>query len=63
MLVYGRVASFNDDLRSAPMTGTNMTLIDLLQKHDEGDFMRAVTEAVLQPLMEYDVEGMIGPGR
>ncbi len=45
------------------MTGTNMTLIDLLQKHDEGDFMRAVTEAVLQPLMEYDVEGMIGPGR
>jgi transposase-like protein len=38
-------------------------LIDLLQKHDEGNFLRAVTEAVLQTLMEHDVEGMIGAGR
>lgn len=29
------------------MTDTSMTLIDLLQKHDEGDFLLAVTEAVL----------------
>ena len=29
------------------MNETNMTLIDMLQKHDEGDFLRAVTEAVL----------------
>lgn len=28
------------------MTETNMPLIELLQKHDEGDFLRAVTEAV-----------------
>ena len=39
------------------MTDTNMPLIELLQKHDEGDFLRAVTEAVLQTLMEHDVEG------
>jgi putative transposase len=45
------------------MTETNMTLIDLLQKHDEGDFLGAVTESVLQTLMEPDVEGMIGAGR
>lgn len=45
------------------MTETNMPLIELLQKHDEGDFLRAVTEAVLQTLMEHDVEGLIGAGR
>ena len=45
------------------MTETNMTLIDFLQKHDDGDFLRAVSEAVLQTLMEHDVEGMIGAGR
>ena len=45
------------------MTETNMPLIELLQKHDEGNFLRAVTEAVLQTLMEHDVEGMIGAGR
>ena len=45
------------------MTETNMPLNELLQKHDEGDFLRAVTEAVLQTLMKHDVEGMIGAGR
>mgnify|MGYP003398274811 CR=1 FL=1 len=45
------------------MTETNMTLIELLQKHDQGDFLRAVTESVLQTLMEHDVEGVIGAGR
>lgn len=30
------------------MTETILSLIDLLQKHDEGNFLRAVTEAVLQ---------------
>ena len=45
------------------MTETNMPLIELLQKHNEGDFLRAVTEAVRQTLMEHDVEGMIGAGR
>jgi putative transposase len=36
---------------------------ELLQKRDEGHFLRAVTEAVLQTLMKHDVEGMIGAGR
>jgi transposase-like protein len=35
----------------------------LLEKHDEGDFLRAVAEAVLQLLMETDVEGVVGAGR
>ncbi len=55
-------ASFNHEPMETPMTENNMTLIELLQKHDEGDFLRAVTEAVLQTLMEHDVEGVIGAG-
>ena len=38
-----------------------MPLIELLQKHDEGDFLRAVTEAVLQTLMDLEREE-IDPG-
>ena len=45
------------------MTKTTMSLADLLEKHDEGDFLRAVAEAVLQLIMETDVEGVIGAGR
>ena len=45
------------------MTKTNMSLTELLEKHDEGDFLRAVAEAVLQLIMEADVEGVIGAGR
>jgi transposase-like protein len=56
-------ADFNLEPKGPPMTETNMPLIELLQKHDEGDFLRAVTEAVLQTLMEHDVDGMIGAGR
>jgi putative transposase len=44
------------------MTKTNMDLSELLAKHDQGDFLRAVAEAVLQLLMEADVEGLIGAG-
>src|SRR6516165_11980226 len=46
-----------------PMTDDRMTLVDLLQKSGDGDFLRAVAEAVLQILMEADVEGVIGAGR
>ena len=42
------------------MTKTNMDLSELLQKQDHGDFLRAVAEAVLQLLMEADVEGPTG---
>ncbi len=45
------------------MTKTNMDLSELLAKHDEGDFLRGIAEAVLQLIMETDVEGIIGAGR
>ena len=45
------------------MTKTNMDLSELLQKQDGGDFLRAVAEAVLQLIMEADVEGLIGAGK
>src|SRR3569833_1977741 len=45
------------------MTEDRLPLAELLQKSGEGDFLRAVAEAVLQLLMEADVEGLIGAGR
>ena len=45
------------------MTDVRMGLVDLLQKSGDGDFLRAAAEAVLQILMEADVEGLIGAGR
>jgi putative transposase len=45
------------------MTKTNMDLSELLAKQDQGDFLRAVAEAVLQLIMEADVEGLIGAGK
>ena len=45
------------------MTEERMALAELLQKSGDGDFLRAVAEAVLQILMEADVEGLIGAGR
>ena len=46
-----------------PMTDERMALVEWLQKSGDGDFLRAVAEAVLQILMEADVEGLIGAGR
>ena len=45
------------------MTKTNMDLSELLAKQDGGDCLRAVAEAVLQLIMEADVEGLIGAGK
>jgi putative transposase len=45
------------------MTEDRLPLAELLQKAGDGDFLRAVAEAVLQLLMEADVEGLIGAGR
>ena len=45
------------------MTTDSLPLAELLQKAGDGDFLRAVAEAVLQILMESDVEGLIGAGR
>src|SRR5215217_2278346 len=45
------------------MTEERVPLAELVQKADGGDFLRAVAEAVLQLLMEADVDGLIGAGR
>ena len=54
---------FTPKLTEDPMTDDRMALVELLQKSGDGDFLRAVAEAVLQILMEADVEGLIGAGR
>src|ERR1700746_2858116 len=45
------------------MADDRLPLSELLEKAGEGDFLHAVAEAVLQLLMEADVEGVIGAGR
>jgi transposase-like protein len=45
------------------MTEDRLPLAELLQKAGDTDFLRAVAEAVLQLLMETDVEGLVGAGR
>jgi hypothetical protein len=45
------------------MTDDRLPLAELLAKAGDGDFLRGVAEAVVQLLMETDVEGVIGAGR
>ncbi len=45
------------------MTEDRLPLAELLAKAGDGDFLRNVAEAVVQLLMEADVEGVIGAGR
>ena len=45
------------------MTTERLALAELIEKAGDGDFLRAVAEAVLQILMESDVEGLIGASR
>jgi putative transposase len=45
------------------MTEERLPLAELLAKGGEADFLRSVAEAVLQLLMEADVEGLIGAAR
>ena len=45
------------------MTEERLPLAELLAKPGDGDFLRSVAEAVVQLLMETDVEGLIGAGR
>ena len=40
------------------MTEERLVLADLLEKADDGDFLRAAAEAVLQLLMESSKKGM-----
>src|SRR4051812_19480284 len=44
------------------MTDERLPLAELLAKAGDGDFLRSVAEAVVQLLMETDVEGLIGAG-
>ena len=55
--------TLHPELTEDPMTEDRMALVELLQKSGDGDFLRSVAEAVLQILMEADVEGLIGAGR
>ena len=45
------------------MTEERLPQAELLAKAGNGDFLRSVAEAVVQLLMETDVEGLIGAGR
>jgi len=45
------------------MTEERMALAEFVEKVGDGDFLRTIAEAVLQLLMEADVEGLIGAGR
>jgi transposase-like protein len=45
------------------MTEDRLPLAELLAKAGDGDFLRSVAEAVVQLLMEADVDGVIGAGR
>jgi transposase-like protein len=56
-------ADVNPSPKGPPMTDPGMNLAELLEKHDDGGFLRAIAEAVLQLIMETDVEGVIGAGR
>jgi hypothetical protein len=40
-----------------------MDLSELLAKHDQGGFLLGIAEAMLQLIVETDVEGIIGAGR
>ena len=45
------------------MTEDRMALIEAIQKADDGNFLRALAETVLQIIMDADVEAPIGAGR
>ena len=45
------------------MTEDRMALIEAIQKADDGNFLRALAETVLQIIMDADVEALIGAGR
>jgi hypothetical protein len=46
-----------------PTTEDRPPIAELLAKSGDDDFLRSVAEAVLQIIMEADVEGLIGAGR
>jgi transposase-like protein len=55
--------SFNLSQEKDPMTEPSLPLVELLAKAGDPDFLRSAAEAVVQMLMEADVEGLIGAAR
>jgi transposase-like protein len=55
--------SFNLSQEEDPMTEPSLPLVELLAKAGDPDFLRSAAEAVVQMLMEADVEGLIGAAR
>ena len=45
------------------MTDTNMDFLALIQKSDDGDFLKTIAEVCLQRIMEQDVENIVGASR
>src|SRR5512138_1934140 len=45
------------------MTEDRMALIEAIQKADDGNFLRALAETVLQIIMDADIEALVGAGR
>jgi len=45
------------------MTEESMALLELAEKHADGDFMKELGQFVLQRLMELEVEGRCGAPR
>ena len=45
------------------MTDDTMHLLDVVQKSDDGDFLKAITETALQRIMDADVDNIIGAAR
>ena len=43
------------------MTDDRMALIEAIQKADDGNFLRALAETVLQIIMDADVEALVVP--
>ena len=58
----GGVARLPPPTCEEPMTEERLPLADLLAKAGDGNFLRSVAEAVLQMLMEADVEGLVARG-
>lgn len=63
--VYGSRWSFDASIMphtKPPMIKANRDLSELLPKHDQADLLCSIVEAVLQLVMEADVDGLIESG-
>ena len=58
---WGGVATPHTQPSEDPMTDDRLPLAELLAKTGDADFLRSAAEAVVQLIMEADVEGGIAP--